>query len=148
MRPRHPERGAALVELALTVPMLLVVLVGIADFARVFHYASGLTDAVRAGAQRGSQTVIWNAAAAQSSAQAASPTTQPYSVATPTRTCGCIDAAGGNYAAAACTDSCPTGRHMIAFVTVTATKTFTATMSVGSFPPPITLTRTATMRAQ
>src|SRR5690606_20209344 len=36
LRTRRPERGQSLVEFALVLPMLLVLLLGIADFGRVF----------------------------------------------------------------------------------------------------------------
>lgn len=148
MHRYRSARGAALVELALAVPMLLVVLIGIADFARVFYHASGLTNAARAGAQYGAQSVVWSASATQSAAQAASPTTQPYSVPTPDRTCGCMDDAGANFTTVACSASCPSGRHMAVFVTVTATRTFSSIITLGSFPPSINLVRGVTMRAQ
>src|SRR5262245_9224663 len=55
-RGRRAERGAALVELVVTLPVLLVLLVGTADFARVFYLAIALTNAARAGAQFGAKS--------------------------------------------------------------------------------------------
>lgn len=148
MSTLRSERGAALVELALAVPMLIIVLIGIADFARVFYHAAGLTNAARAGAQYGAQSVVWSAASTQAAAESASPTTQPYTVSTPARTCGCMDDAGANFAAVACSASCASGRHMAVFVTVSASKTFSSVMTFGTFPPPVNLVRGVTMRAQ
>ena len=48
------ERGSALVELAVTLPLLVLLVVGVADLARVFYVSMALTNAARAGAQYGS----------------------------------------------------------------------------------------------
>jgi Flp pilus assembly protein TadG len=45
------ERGAALVELALTLPLLLVVIAGIVDFGFVFQRYEVVTNAAREGAR-------------------------------------------------------------------------------------------------
>jgi Flp pilus assembly protein TadG len=45
------ERGAALVEFALTLPLLLVVIAGIVDFGFVFQRQEVITNAVREGAR-------------------------------------------------------------------------------------------------
>jgi Flp pilus assembly protein TadG len=45
------QRGQALVELAITTVMLMILLAGILDLSRAFHYTIGLTGAVRAGAR-------------------------------------------------------------------------------------------------
>lgn len=53
-RPRRPVRGdagQALVEFALVVPILLLLLLGIVDFARAWNVYQVLTDAAREGAR-------------------------------------------------------------------------------------------------
>ena len=50
--PRQRERGQALVELALVLPILLLVLMAIVDFGRVFHGHLAVTNAAREGARR------------------------------------------------------------------------------------------------
>ena len=47
------ERGQALVELAITTVVLLVLLAGLLDVSRAFHYTVGLEGAARAGARHG-----------------------------------------------------------------------------------------------
>ena len=47
------QAGQALVELALVAPVLLVLVLGIADFCRVFYASVTVTNAARAGAQFG-----------------------------------------------------------------------------------------------
>ena len=50
-RRRNGERGVELVEFALTFPILLIVVLGIVDFALVFHHNEVLTNAAREGAR-------------------------------------------------------------------------------------------------
>ena len=49
-----PERGAALVELAMVLPLLLVVIAGIVDFGFAFQRYEVITNAAREGARLGS----------------------------------------------------------------------------------------------
>ena len=48
---RRGERGAALVEFALAVPLLLVVIAGIVDFGFAFQRYEVITNAAREGAR-------------------------------------------------------------------------------------------------
>ena len=50
-RRDDPRRGQALVEFALVVPILLLLLLGIVDFARAWNVYEVLTDAAREGAR-------------------------------------------------------------------------------------------------
>ena len=45
------ERGSALVETAITIPILLAVLLGIAEFSRAWHIQQVITNAAREGAR-------------------------------------------------------------------------------------------------
>jgi len=47
------QRGQALVELAISTVFLMILLGGLLDLSRAFHYAVGLQGAVRAGARHG-----------------------------------------------------------------------------------------------
>ena len=49
------EHGTQLVELAIALPLMLVLLGGIAEFGRLFYTYSTLTNAVRAGARHASK---------------------------------------------------------------------------------------------
>jgi Flp pilus assembly protein TadG len=53
MRSRNHQRGQALVELALTSAFLMILLGGLLDISRAFHYTIGLEGAARAGARHG-----------------------------------------------------------------------------------------------
>ena len=50
-RHRQPERGAAMLEVALTLPILLLVCVGILEFGRAYQTWQVLTNAAREGAR-------------------------------------------------------------------------------------------------
>jgi len=50
---KSPERGAALVELALVLPLLLLILVGIVELGLLFYNQQVLTNASREGARSG-----------------------------------------------------------------------------------------------
>jgi hypothetical protein len=51
MRTRHSERGAALLEAAVTIPILLLIAVGIFEFGRAYQTWQILTNAAREGAR-------------------------------------------------------------------------------------------------
>src|SRR5438046_10374196 len=56
----HAERrrGASFMELAVLLPLLLVLFIGIIDFGRVFYNAMTISHAARAGVQYGAQDNI------------------------------------------------------------------------------------------
>lgn len=143
-------RGAALVELAVSLPALLLLLFGVMDFARVFYTATELTNAARAGVQYGALSSInsSDSTTMQARAQAASPQISGYTVSTPVRSCGCMTQ-GGAFTTQTCTTSCATSTdHLVVYVTVTASKTFNTITRLPGLPQTIALTRSATMRAQ
>ena len=53
-RQRKKERGQALVELAIVLPILLLILMGIFDFGRIFHGYLSVTTAAREAARQAS----------------------------------------------------------------------------------------------
>jgi Flp pilus assembly protein TadG len=64
--PRRSERGAALIEMALTLPILLLVCVGIFEFGRAYQTWQVMTNAAREGAR---VAVLPNAVAGGSDAR-------------------------------------------------------------------------------
>ena len=57
MRPTERERGAAAVEFALVLPVLVLLVLGIIDSGRLFNAQQTLTYAARSGAQNTSSTL-------------------------------------------------------------------------------------------
>lgn len=55
-RRRHPGRGVALVELALILPILLLLVLGVVDFSRAIHYNNILVSLSREGANLSART--------------------------------------------------------------------------------------------
>jgi Flp pilus assembly protein TadG len=49
------ESGSAIVELAVAIPILLLLAIGVGDFARIYYAAITVANAARAGAQYGAQ---------------------------------------------------------------------------------------------
>jgi Flp pilus assembly protein TadG len=147
------ERGAALVELAVALPMLVILLVGTLDFGRVFRSAMVVTAAARAGALYGAYrldraaqnppTGITNAVntvlASNNLTSGPSPTVSLL--------CACATD-GGTFTASSCTATCATGTHMVTRVSVSVTRTFTLGSALPALPASITVTRTAIQRVQ
>ncbi len=146
------ERGAALVELAVALPLLLIIMVGTIDFGRAFRTAMIVTNAVRAGAQFGSQNPVNStnttgmvaAANAVLSANGLSP--EPLMPSAQTF-CQCATNSGTFTNAANCSDPC-TGGHLVVSVIVTAAVRFSLIQPFPGIPNSVTITRGATARAQ
>jgi Flp pilus assembly protein TadG len=67
-RGAQPRRGQALIELALILPVILILVIGMLEFARAWNLHQALTDATREGARR---AVLANAVWDQDSVRAA-----------------------------------------------------------------------------
>jgi len=148
------ERGAAFVELAIATPLLVLIIVGAVDFARVFYMAMVLQNAARAGAQYGASSVGRStetgndtgniSLTAKTSANVSIGTISAFS----SRLCQCATNTGVFSAAAlGCSDPC-TGQHLVLTVTVTAAKDFSL---ISAYPLPgvphtFNLSRAATLR--
>ena len=151
------DAGGALIELALVLPVLVLIFVGTIDFGRVFYTSQSLTNAARAGVQYGAHSAARSAdiPGMENTAEAAS--SSPGITATATRLCQCANDAGdfspttptANDCLSPQATACPSG-HRVVTVTVTTTKTFNTLMAGGlpGFLQSMNLTRTATMRAQ
>jgi Flp pilus assembly protein TadG len=154
-RSAASERGSSLVELAVALPILIIIIAATIDFARVFYLSVSLTNAARAGAQYGSHDIghSGNIAGMETAASNAIPDVTSVST-DASRSCVCATDAGVFSDTAPspnnCTDpaatSCP-GKHVVVTVTVTASKTFTTIMNVlPGVPSSIDLHRGATLR--
>ncbi len=140
------DAGSALVELAVVLPLLVLVMAGAIDFARVFYTGMELTNAARAGAQYGAYNPAQSGNIAGMKTAATGSVNITGVTATASRICQCATSAG-TFSAATCTTTCPSGRHLVVTVTVTASRSFTTLM--GSFPGiphSVDLVRSATLR--
>lgn len=146
-RRGYEGRGQSMLELALTLPVLLVLLVVALDFARMFNMSMAVTDAARAGAQWGAQN---HAAGANvlGMEQAACNSMVDFPCTPGTNTsassfCQCAGSSG----TISCTS--PGGcANVLNFVTVTATATFATVVGYPGLPSSVPLTATVTMQVQ
>jgi Flp pilus assembly protein TadG len=146
-RYQRRQRGQSLVELALILPVLILLLLVALDFARMFNMSMAVTDAARAGAQWGAQTRA-NAANTLGMEQAACnsmadfPCT-PGTNTTATSFCQCA----GSTAIISCTN--PGGcLNVQNFVTVTANATFSTVVAYPGLPSSVPLNASVTMQVQ
>lgn len=142
---RVNEEGSALVELALSLPMLCLMLLGAAEFARVAYAAIEVTNAAHSAAVYAASgegavadtTGIANAASSDSLNLVGG---NAISVTTPiTTSCTCSDT---SYAPTSCSDNQTCQNHhasMITAVTVQTSTTFSPMVSVPGWKPTITL---------
>ena len=129
-RPTGRQSGAAAVELALVLPMLLMLVFGIVDFGRAYNAKISLTQAAREGARV--RALGGDAAATTARVQLAA---------------GFVPAVSVSVAPGV---ACPANPSPSDVATVTATSTFTYVTPIGALAGfatgPITLTGTGVMR--
>jgi Flp pilus assembly protein TadG len=150
------ERGQSLIELALLTPVLLMLVIGIVEMGRYASFGILVSNAARAGAQYGAQsltkaadttgiTAAYNNECA-SADTVTCPALNPPTIAT---VCGC-DNAGTISTMASCSSTC--ANHVVVSVQVKAKGTFNPLFN---YTPPlfghlsipqITITSTATQR--
>ena len=148
------DSGGALVELAVALPVLILILVAAIDFSRVFYTAMALTNAARAGAQFGAHSTAnsGNFTGMETTAVNSVNTTGVTAVAT--RTCQCANDDGVFSATSPTVNDCVTPpsiscneRHLVITVTVTTSKTFNTIFgNVPGIQNSVNLVRTATQR--
>lgn len=111
--------GSALIELALCLPVLLLVFFGIADFGRVFYFSVELTSAAWAGAEYANANASHysDSAGIQAAAQADAQDIAPITVSS-MKFCKCSSGSD-----VSCSGTCMSGAVQI-YVRVTASKPF------------------------
>ena len=135
------EAGQALVEAALTLPILLVILVGAVEFGRMAYAAIEVSNAASAAAQYGAQThaTAGDTAGMTTAAQneyTIAPTSLSLTVSP--QTCTCSNSTSG--ATVSCHDStvCP-GAQIELTITVKTQATFDPLIHLAFLPKTITL---------
>jgi Flp pilus assembly protein TadG len=141
---RRSDAGAAAVELAMTLPLLTLLAIGVADFGRMYFTGIAVTNATRAAAQYGVQSTVTtgNFAAIDQTARNDAADLGTITVSS-SRFCRCSDGS-----TPACTGTCPSYGGPQVFVQVTASKTYSFLIGYPGLPSTIAITRTATFRAQ
>jgi Flp pilus assembly protein TadG len=138
------EHGSSLVELAFTLPLLLLLLMGAVDFGRAFYMAVEVVGAAHAGAEYGAQNPT-DTAGMKIAAQDDAPNVASLSVTTPTYGCECSD--GTQYSASCTSQPTTCAYNVVYLVKVTASATYTPMVPWPGVPSSLTLSKTAQMRS-
>ena len=132
-----------MVELAVVLPVLILIAIGVMDYGRVYFTSVAVANAARAGAEWGAadvghQTQFTNMEnfAKLDGAEAA-----PLTV-TASRVCRC------GPSTVACSASCGAYGPPRVFISVTASKVVTMLLNWPGLAPTVTVSRTATIRLQ
>ena len=141
----HADHGGALLELAVGLPILLLLAIGVADYARLYYTGITVTNAARAGAVYGADpatTFDQIIAAAQADA---SPTT--LDTVTVGRYCVCPGSGAGTGVVDCTTATCPLSYGVPqAYDTVRVRKDFTLLVPFLGLPSTLPVVRTVVMR--
>jgi Flp pilus assembly protein TadG len=147
MMPRYhdhlrPSRGQASVELALSVPLLILLLLVVVEAGRICLIAISLASAARAGVQYGAQslTTVSDNVGIQSAAAADAPNL-PSMIATGGHFCKCADGTASTCLATDCATS-----HRVVYVKTDTSATYTPLLTWPGMPITMTLTGKAIMR--
>ena len=131
--------GQTILELALLLPLMLLLLVGVIEIGRYAYFDILVSNAARAGAQYGAQSLI-QAKDVNGITTAAQNDGLGTMTITTSQQCGCSAGTLGG---------CPTGGvcpQPLVYVQVTATENFSSLFSYPGIPNSLTLTSTVTMR--
>lgn len=129
------EKGQALVELALTIPLLALLLLGAAEFARVIYVSIEVSNAALAGVQYGAQNPA-QAGNTSGIQTAASNDAQDITLGTTTVSKACICSNG---TASTCLPTDCTGSNIETILTVQTQATFDPGIHVPGFATSYTL---------
>jgi Flp pilus assembly protein TadG len=139
------RRGGALLEIAVAMPMLILIAIGVIDYGRVYYTAITVSNAARAGAEFGSTSYYayaFNSADQQSFAQLDGVNAALDSVRANT-VCKCPDGS-----TVGCSTVCAGYGRARVFVTVRAYKRVTLFLRYPGLPTSINVSRSATFRAK
>jgi Flp pilus assembly protein TadG len=148
------EVGAAILEAALTAPLLIFMLLGLVEFGRVAYIAMETTNAAKAAVAYGSQNQITatdqlgmqKAAQLEATGLASQNVTLAVS-ATPACSCSSPDTTVAPFSCVdASTASCPSPSYVEQTINVTVTATFQPLIRAGNFPGTFTLTGNASQK--
>lgn len=137
------DRGGAMVELAVIFPILLLIIIGVVDYGRVFFTAVTVANAARAGAEYGAHDPAFQTDFvgmkdyAQQDGQEAGPL-----VLSAQRYCECAGVSWPSCGA------CSGGAAPDVFVEVTASKNLTLLLNYPGLPAAVSIVRKATFRVQ
>jgi Flp pilus assembly protein TadG len=142
--------GVAATEAALAAGLVLIPLtLGVIDYGALIAAEARLDRALQAAT-----FYVWNNPTGFTAAGISSAATAGFGTASPTLTvgsataCVCVSSGYVKGAAVSCTGSCPTGQQVGAYLTITASATFTLPVSVPYLHAPVSRSVSGTIRTQ
>jgi Flp pilus assembly protein TadG len=143
-RLRRSEHGGAMVELAVVLPVLILLAIGVMDYGRVFFTSITVANAARAGAEWGAQNQANSVKTSDLENFAKLDGAEAGTlVVTSSRTCKC-----GATVVLCSTASCAGYGVPRVFIAVTVTKDVALLIKYPGLPTTVTIARTATFRLQ
>lgn len=145
---RKSQRGNALVEFAIVLPLLMLIAIGLVETGRYAYFAILVANAAHAGAEYGAQslTTVSDGPGMQAAALADGQSITGLTIPAHSATCSCWN--GTTSTAVSCAGACPLGQRKITYATVTAQGSFTSLFSYPGIASSHTVTRTATIRVK
>jgi Flp pilus assembly protein TadG len=140
------ESGSSLIEMALILPVLFLLLIGVVDFGRAYYLAIEVSQAAHTAALYGSQNPN-DIAGMQNAAVADAPDVPSFTTSSVTATSGCECSDGSSPVANCATNPNCGGMITVGYVQVTTTVSYSAIFPYPGIPSPITLNGSARMRA-
>jgi Flp pilus assembly protein TadG len=138
-----PPRGAAIVEFALVLPLLLLLTVGLFDLG----FGAYQSLQVHAAAEAGAQYAVrhdWDATAIAAAVASATGTGGVAATPVPSQVCGCPD--GGVFTLKPSCGTCPSGSPAGVYASVSAQLSYSPVLPYPGLPDPLVLTGQAYRR--
>ena len=154
-RDLYGDKGQAFVELALVLPIFILLLVGIAEVGRLAYTSIEVSNAARAGVAYAAQnhTTAQDSANIQLAATNDAPEVSSLTAAT-SQSCACESSTGVMGALGSCTaistaaGSCPSPSRIVLYVQVTTSAPVNTIFHFPGIPSTVTLRGFASMRAE
>lgn len=143
---RSRESGQSLIELAVALPLFVILILGTAEMANIAWSAIQISNAARAGAQYGSQSHAnaSDTASVQTAAKNDAPSITNLQV-TVTQPCKCISSTGTDTGNACTLAACPSPNVIMPYVQVNTQAAITPFMRYPGLPASYTLKGQALM---
>jgi Flp pilus assembly protein TadG len=145
-RALHSESGSSLIEMALVLPVLFLLLMGVVDFGRAYYLAIEVSQAAHTAALYGSQNPS-DVTGMQNAAVADAPDVPSFTTSSVTATYGCECSDGSSPVASCATNPACGGMLTVGYVQVNTSVSYSAMFPYPGIPSPLTLRGSARMRA-
>jgi Flp pilus assembly protein TadG len=139
------ESGSSLIELALILPVLFLLLMGVADFGRAYYLAIEVSHAANTAALYGSQNPT-DTVGMQNAAVLDAPDVPSFTTSSVSASYGC-ECSDGSSVVVNCTSNPSCATNVVNYVQVNTSVSYSAMLPYPGIPSPLTLRGSARMRA-